>query len=208
MLNFNRPYLSKSFTEFWRRWHISLSTWFKDYLYIPLGGNCVTPAKMLRNLWIVFLISGLWHGANWTFIAWGALHAVYQTVAFLRKRYLHFSVRQRWYWSVVQIVFLNVGVIFAWIFFRATSIAQALDFIQMIAKCDFSCSMSALCAGSTPFAFLFRWWIIALLGITYLTPKDTKFETSKGYLAFILFLIFSIIVFGQAAGGEFIYFQF
>ena len=208
MLNFNRPYLSKSFTEFWRRWHISLSTWFKDYLYIPLGGNRVTPAKMLRNLWIVFLISGLWHGANWTFIAWGALHAVYQTVAFLRNRYLHFSVQQRWYWSVVQIVSLNVGVIFAWIFFRATSIAQALDFIQMIAKCDFSCSMSALCAGSTPFAFLFRWWVIALLGITYLTPKDAKFETSKGYLAFILFLIFSIIVFGQAAGGEFIYFQF
>ncbi|MBR5588515.1 MAG: hypothetical protein IKW23_06710, partial [Kiritimatiellae bacterium] len=87
-------------------------------------------------------------------------------------------------------------------------IAQALDFIQMIAKCDFSCSMSALCAGSTPFAFLFRWWVIALLGITYLTPKDAKFKTSKGYIAFILFLIFSIIVFGQAAGGEFIYFQF
>lgn len=79
MLNFNRPYLAHSFIDFWRRWHISLSTWFKDYVYIPLGGNRVGFIKLIRNVWVVFLLSGLWHGAAWTFVIWGGIHALYQT---------------------------------------------------------------------------------------------------------------------------------
>ena len=76
MQNFNYPYFSKSIPEFWRRWHISLSTWFRDYLYIPLGGSRVSTGKRVRNIFIIFLVSGLWHGANWTFLVWGALHAI------------------------------------------------------------------------------------------------------------------------------------
>lgn len=208
MLNFNRPYLSRSFTEFWRRWHISLSTWFKDYLYIPLGGNRVSSPKMLRNLWIVFLVSGLWHGANWTFLFWGALHALYQTIAFAKSKLIHYTLPQRWYTLMFQILVVNSGVLFAWIFFRAESLTHATDFIRVITRCDFSGSLMALCAGNGPLAFLFCWLSIALLGITYITPADGRFKTFKGYGLFIAFLILSIVFFGQAAGGEFIYFQF
>src|SRR6476620_5869000 len=77
MKNFDRPYAARSITEFWRRWHISLSTWFRDYLYIPLGGNRVARSRLYLNLLITFLVSGLWHGARWTFVVWGALHGAY-----------------------------------------------------------------------------------------------------------------------------------
>jgi alginate O-acetyltransferase complex protein AlgI len=92
MRNFDVPYLSKSIGEFWRRWHISLSTWFKDYLYIPLGGSKEGEWKLYRNLAIVFLVSGLWHGAAWTFIAWGGLHAFFQISARLRDKFLPFKI--------------------------------------------------------------------------------------------------------------------
>ncbi len=83
MENFKRPYFSKSISEFWKRWHISLSTWFKDYLYIPLGGNRVRKSRHLFNLLITFVVSGLWHGANWTFLLWGALHGFYLIMSVL-----------------------------------------------------------------------------------------------------------------------------
>ena len=86
MLNFDRPYLSRTFSEFWRRWHISLSFWFRDYVYIPLGGSRVPFWKIIRNLWIVFLLSGLWHGAAWTFVIWGGLHALYQTCGLVQRK--------------------------------------------------------------------------------------------------------------------------
>ena len=85
MDNFKRPYFSKSISEFWKRWHISLSSWFRDYLYIPLGGNKVMKWRWYYNLFITFLISGFWHGANWTFIAWGALHGTYLITAIILK---------------------------------------------------------------------------------------------------------------------------
>src|SRR6202012_1803993 len=88
MENFRRPYLSASIREFWGRWHISLSTWFRDYLYIPIGGSRVPIGKHIRNLLIVFMISGLWHGANWTFIIWGALHGLYQVIELLLNKYI------------------------------------------------------------------------------------------------------------------------
>ena len=86
MLNFDRPYLSRTFSEFWRRWHISLSFWFRDYVYIPLGGSRVPFWKVVRNLWIVFLLSGLWHGAAWTFAIWGGLHALFQTFGLMKRK--------------------------------------------------------------------------------------------------------------------------
>ena len=136
--NFSFPYFSRDIAEFWRRWHISLSSWFRDYLYIPLGGSKGGTLKKVRNTFIIFLVSGFWHGANWTFIAWGALHAIYflpllllnknrnniETVA--KGKYLP-SIKE-----LISIISTLTLVIFAWIFFRADNIQHALNYISKI----------------------------------------------------------------------------
>lgn len=131
MLNFNRPYFAKSVAEFWKRWHISLSTWFKDYLYIPLGGNRVGIPRWYFNLLVVFLLSGLWHGANYTFIIWGALHGFYLISNIIFNKQI-----QRFYEitglnmhkkckKALQISVTFSLVCFAWIFFRVKNIGDA-----------------------------------------------------------------------------------
>jgi D-alanyl-lipoteichoic acid acyltransferase DltB (MBOAT superfamily) len=131
MDNFNRPYFSKSVAEFWRRWHISLSSWFRDYLYLPLGGNRVPLARWQANILLVFLLSGLWHGANWTFLAWGALHGTYIVIgaatAAWRRRFYATELMQRIKWShrwIHAFVTFHL-VLVAWVFFRAGSLADA-----------------------------------------------------------------------------------
>ncbi|MNS09294.1 Peptidoglycan O-acetyltransferase [compost metagenome] len=133
MQNFNQPYRSRSIREFWTRWHISLSTWFRDYLYIPLGGSRVSKGRWCLNMAIVFLVSGLWHGANWTFIVWGGLHALYAVgeilTGDLRKRLSDGalgSVVPPPIQSAWQITTTFMLVTFAWIFFRAESLPDAL----------------------------------------------------------------------------------
>ncbi len=138
MENFNAPYLATSIADFWRRWHISLSSWFRDYLYIPLGGNRKGKARKYLNQLIVFAVSGLWHGANWTFVIWGVLHAVYQIIGDMTKglrqkaakalRLNPSSAASR----IVKIVVTFILVDFAWIFFRAESLSQALAAIKSI----------------------------------------------------------------------------
>ena len=135
MENFKRPYFSKSISEFWRRWHISLSTWFRDYLYIPLGGNRVLKWRWYYNLFITFLVSGLWHGANWTFIVWGALHGLYLIVAIIAKKPKKYIIdvlglKGSFIYKLWQVGITFVLVLFAWIFFRANSINDALYIIQ------------------------------------------------------------------------------
>jgi D-alanyl-lipoteichoic acid acyltransferase DltB (MBOAT superfamily) len=131
MTNFRQPYFSKSVAEFWRRWHISLSTWFKDYLYIPLGGSQVSPARRYLNLFITFLVSGLWHGANWTFVVWGALHCLFITIsgltAELRKHLRDFVQLGRFprLHGALQVGVTCALVSFAWIFFRADTMSDA-----------------------------------------------------------------------------------
>ena len=136
MDNFRSPYLSESIAEFWRRWHISLSTWLKDYLYIPLGGNRKGEKRKIINLLIVFLVSGLWHGAAWTFVVWGLLHGIYQVVGILTTS-LRLKIRERlktenhqltYKW--VRIVFTFLLVNLAWIFFRADTFALAFEVIK------------------------------------------------------------------------------
>lgn len=119
MTNFKSPYFSSSIKEFWSRWHISLSTWFRDYVYIPLGGNRVGPFRHGLNLMVTFLVSGLWHGANWTFVLWGGIHGLGQIIegAFRRGK----KQRRTWYGCLLTFVF----VCFAWIFFRANSISDS-----------------------------------------------------------------------------------
>ena len=129
--NFRRPYFSTTFKEFWKRWHIALSSWFGDYLYIPLGGNRVKYSRYLLNLMIVFLVSGLWHGAAWTFVLWGGLHGVYQVIeALIKKR---FGLKEYIGWGkALKILFVFLLVNFAWIFFRASSIENAFLAVSKI----------------------------------------------------------------------------
>ncbi len=139
MKNFNAPYHAKNIAEFWKRWHISLSTWFRDYLYISLGGNRVSVPRWYFNLFFVFLVSGFWHGANWTFIFWGALHGFYLVFAIVsekfRKRVNKASgIAQRPRLNrLLQIVTTYVLVTFAWIFFRADNMHAAWKVIKRIA---------------------------------------------------------------------------
>jgi alginate O-acetyltransferase complex protein AlgI len=136
--NFNYPYFSRDIAEFWRRWHISLSSWFRDYVYIPLGGSKGSKLKQVRNVFVIFLLSGFWHGANWTFIAWGFINALYFLPLLLRdkNRSNIETVQLQWNFSSLKVV----GSIFvtfalsclAWIFFRAKSIGDAFDYIGRI----------------------------------------------------------------------------
>jgi alginate O-acetyltransferase complex protein AlgI len=136
--NFAFPYFSRDIAEFWRRWHISLSTWFRDYLYIPLGGSRGSKSKVIRNVFIIFIVSGFWHGANWTFIVWGALNAIYFLPLLLtNKNRNHIEVvANHKKWPSIK-SFLNMCLTFglttfAWIFFRAENITHAFQYIKGI----------------------------------------------------------------------------
>jgi alginate O-acetyltransferase complex protein AlgI len=136
--NFNFPYFSRDIAEFWRRWHISLSSWFRDYVYIPLGGSKGSKTKQIRNVFIIFLLSGFWHGANWTFLAWGAINAMFFLPLLLLKKNrsnldsvsieLSFNSIK----VISQIVFTFIITCFAWIFFRSPSIGSAVNYIERI----------------------------------------------------------------------------
>lgn len=136
MENFHSPYFAKSVAEFWRRWHISLSTWFRDYLYIPLGGNRVGKWKKYRNLMITFCVSGLWHGASWNYVVWGALNGFYQVIGDITKRFREGVKRllrinaQCWSYRFFQGIITFVLVDFAWLFFRANGLRAALGILR------------------------------------------------------------------------------
>jgi D-alanyl-lipoteichoic acid acyltransferase DltB (MBOAT superfamily) len=138
MKNFDRPYYSKSISEFWRRWHISLSTWFRDYFYISLGGNRVSIPRWYLNLFLTFVVSGLWHGANWTFVIWGGLHGYYLVFSIITK-----SAREKaknilgiskikWLENTLAVISVFILADFAWIFFRAASVGDAFIVIDRI----------------------------------------------------------------------------
>jgi alginate O-acetyltransferase complex protein AlgI len=139
MRNFALPYFSRDIAEFWRRWHISLSSWFRDYVYIPLGGSRVNTYKKIRNTFIIFILSGLWHGANWTFIAWGALNALYILPLLLsRKNRNNIDIVAKGknfpsFQELGQIILTFTLTSIAWIFFRAESMSQAISYIMKMA---------------------------------------------------------------------------
>jgi alginate O-acetyltransferase complex protein AlgI len=217
MVNFNRPYSSRSIKEFWSRWHISLSTWFRDYLYIPLGGNKVSKGRRYFNLFFVFLISGFWHGANWTYIVWGALHGFFLVFAILTEKQrerindltgLNSVPRIK---SFIQLLITLSLVSFAWLFFRAESMSDALLLIRnSVRPGDFSFSELKSIVGIYPFlAILFleliQWWESKTGPVSaQLATKPAAIRWSA--YAVVLFMIF---LFGQYhSTGEFIYFQF
>jgi D-alanyl-lipoteichoic acid acyltransferase DltB (MBOAT superfamily) len=204
MLNFNRPYLSRSISEFWTRWHISLSSWFKDYLYIPLGGNRVSKIKFYRNIFIVFLISGLWHGANFTFIVWGALHAVYILVGSLVPKLKTQSVIINLFKQLTVFVLVTV----AWVFFRASSIDEAMQMIKLMFSTDLSFNLTQLSAGKGAFNLVLSFMAILVLFLGYFLPADMRFSNHKLNVGFLIITIFLLFILSKDAQGEFIYFQF
>ena len=136
MDNFRQPYLATSIKEFWNRWHISLSTWFRDYLYFPLGGSRCSKPKAYRNLMITFLVSGLWHGANWTYVVWGGINGLYQVIGRMTKpfkervrSFLHIR-EDAFFLRILQMLITFVLASFAWLFFRAEGIGQAIAMIR------------------------------------------------------------------------------
>jgi D-alanyl-lipoteichoic acid acyltransferase DltB (MBOAT superfamily) len=140
MTNFNRPYHARSISEFWSRWHISLSTWFKDYLYISLGGNRVSVPRWYFNLFFVFLVSGFWHGANWTFIIWGAIHGFYLIFALVTKKFREGFAdvtgisKKPWLYNSLQTITTFFLVLLSWVFFRANSVDDALYILGQFPK--------------------------------------------------------------------------
>ncbi|PCJ25692.1 MAG: membrane-bound O-acyltransferase family protein [Flavobacteriales bacterium] len=212
MTNFKTPYFSKSIGEFWKRWHISLSTWFRDYVYIPLGGNRVIKVRWLFNIFVTFLVSGFWHGANWTFIVWGALHGFVLVVeTFLSKIQKNIP-------SVFNIIITFSLVCFAWVFFRANSIQDAFLIIGKIM--DFtSYSFSQLDFYVVPVIkgsvyamdiFLSMLLIPVLVVLEYIFTTKVVFNNLKFKYRLPIYIIgvLSILLLGAFEKNEFIYFQF
>ena len=216
MKNFAFPYFSRDIAEFWRRWHISLSTWFRDYLYIPLGGSRGSQARKARNIFIIFIVSGFWHGANWTFIVWGALNALYFLPLLLVNRNrvnLEIVAQDKVFPSIRELLNMSltfVLTLFAWIFFRAESLTHAFEYISGI----FSSSIfSSIQVGHTK--------TIILLGLIFLFQLIEWFGRQENYaleklglawprflrFSFYFFLIGLMFVF-SGKQQEFIYFQF
>ncbi len=229
MENFNVPYAARSIREFWARWHISLSSWLKDYLYIPLGGNRCSRWKNYRNIMVTFLVSGLWHGANWTFIVWGALHGLYQIAGKIlgpakEKFNRRFAVRTGTFsYRLGQRIVTFALVNFAWIFFRADTIRGALGVVRRIfTSWDpwvlFDQSLYMLGLDQTEVHILLAALLLLFLadlvrckkGITldvFLEGECLWFRWACIFLLFYFILIFGI--YGPAfEAKQFIYFQF
>ena len=214
MENFKRPYFSRSIAEFWSRWHISLSTWFRDYVYIPLGGNRTVKWRWYYNLFITFLVSGLWHGANWTFVVWGALHGAYLIAAIvtagMRRRLLGPVYRRPGVKAVAQMVITFHLVLLGWVFFRANDLGDALLILERIIFTPWTLGIAA----GQAFALLFAGLMIALLLAQEGLVRDATIESvllprARGVRwAYYGTVSCCILWFGVFNHNEFIYFQF
>lgn len=206
--NFDYPYISKSITEFWRRWHISLSSWFKEYVYIPLGGNRVSTPKAIRNLMIVWCLTGLWHGAAWNFIAWG----LYYGILLIFEKYIFKKLLDKLP-AALQHVYAMVLVMIGWVLFAAPSLPRAMSFIG---------SMFAMGAGvvdSLGFYYFKTTFILAIIAILCSTPK--LYKTFMAYVqtrkefgsilyvgAYVLIFAVSVAYLVNATYNPFLYFRF
>jgi D-alanyl-lipoteichoic acid acyltransferase DltB (MBOAT superfamily) len=221
MTNFNHPYFARSFSEFWKRWHISLSTWFRDYVYIPMGGNRVSRSRLYFNLFVTFAVSGLWHGANWTYVIWGSLNGVFLIAE-------HYLSRAGWRYpanfigSLLRRFVVLLFICFAWVFFRAPSLHSALYILQRIAT-DTTFSRQSVAGAVSQFAgdissvaicAVTVLLIVIMLAIEYgqeyifhsahqLYIASLKYQFASTVLLFQLIMLFGIL-----RASAFIYFQF
>ncbi len=217
MDNFKRPYFSRSISEFWRRWHISLSTWFKDYLYIPLGGNRVSIPRWYFNLLVVFIVSGLWHGANWTFIVWGALHGLYiifeKTTKPIKDRLLKATklVRFPKLVHLLEICITFGLVCIGWVFFRANTLTDAWYILTHLFV-NLNLDLASWDMSFVNLAYLFS--IIGFMEFVHLIQEHKSirsFLDDKPILLrwnLYLIIIFIVLLFGVFDSTKFIYFQF
>lgn len=213
MRNFNNPYFSRDIAEFWRRWHISLTTWFRDYVYIPLGGSRVGKWKIVRNTFIIFLVSGIWHGANWTFLAWGAYHAVLFLPLILlgkNRKYTGQVAEGRWsptWQEALQMLFTFGLVVMGWIIFRAENIGQAWEYICGI--CDASLfSMPMVVVGLKRSLF----FVVVMLVVEWIERNSEHSFTLKGMPQWVrilvIYVLFLCMLEFMGNSQSFIYFQF
>ena len=223
MKNFDHPYSATTVKEFWSRWHISLSSWFKDYLYIPLGGNREGRARQLLNVMIVFLVSGLWHGAAWTFVIWGALHGVYQIVGTLtskpRQALLSKAGLSEKSLGVVWLRRFNTFLLvtFAWLFFRANSTADATMLLgRLFTEWSYSPKsvLSAMGLGAVEILMtLFSVATLVMLDrlLTYEGEGDGSAVLTErlGFAVYVWAIIFCwALLLSKDMASTFIYFQF
>ena len=210
--NFNYPYFSRDIAEFWRRWHISLSSWFRDYLYIPLGGSKGNMAMKVRNTFIIFLVSGFWHGANWTFIVWGLLNAIYFLPLLLqsKNRSNMGEVVLEWNISSIKTIASIITTFsitcLAWIFFRAKSITEAIGYIQRMFT-DFHFKSQYLSNDR----YTIELMLLVLVFIFVEWKNRTKIEPLSGKASWIkvALAIITLLTLGVYSDyKEFIYFQF
>jgi len=217
MRNFAYPYFSRDMAEFWRRWHISLSTWFRDYLYIPLGGNQGSRARVIRNTFLTFIISGFWHGANWTFIVWGALNALYFLPLMLTKRNrrnIEIVAIDRSLPNLRELfaILLTFGLsTLAWVFFRSESIGDAFNYLDKLLSIDLSLHDISL---KLLIDLLFVATFISFLLITEWSwrRKEYPFQeaTRRSYFRWAYYLVVGllVLVYANSNQSQFIYFQF
>jgi D-alanyl-lipoteichoic acid acyltransferase DltB (MBOAT superfamily) len=224
MQNFDHPYYATTVKKFWSRWHISLSSWFKDYLYIPLGGSRCSRPRYFLNVMIVFLVSGLWHGANWTFVIWGALHGIYQILGTItlpsrnklleRLKISPTSAPVLWFRRLMT--FVLVG--FAWIFFRANTVSDAFSLIDTLFVSGWSASISDTLTtmGLDITAILMT--VLSILSLiildrllTYRDNNDSSAVLTKNgafiYLIWIIMFAWGLLL-SKDMVSTFIYFQF
>ena len=206
--NFRRPYLATSITDFWKRWHISLTRWLTRQVYIPMGGSRCSKARTYWNIFVTFLVSGIWHGANWTFIVWGCMHGIIQIV----EKALGWQKYEgnNWAVKVVRICVTFLLVNFAWVFFRMPNIGDAFAMIGKVFT-DYGMPLMSLFDGSE--------WLMLLVGLVLLVFKDIKDEYLGNKFLFlnsvpvvrwaIYVILFCLILnFGVFGGGSFIYVSF
>jgi len=217
MRNFAFPYFSRDIAEFWRRWHISLTTWFRDYLYIPLGGSRCSTIKRVRNTSIIFLVSGFWHGANWTFIIWGALHALFFLPLLLtnkNRKNVETIAQGRIFPSIKELVQMGTTfalVVFAWIFFRADNIAHAWSIVGQIFSSSFFSvpKFNGMLPALITIGFIIIFMIVEWIG------RDSQYAIEKIYLLrnkpvryLVYYAIIVSIFWFSGIEQQFIYFQF
>jgi alginate O-acetyltransferase complex protein AlgI len=212
--NFNYPYIAKSVREFWQRWHISLSSWFRDYLYIPLGGSRVTPIKIYRNLLIVFFITGLWHGASWNFIVWGLFHGFF----IILERIGLDKILQRSV-SPIRNAYTLIVVVLGWVFFRAENLPEALLYLERMFA--FSARETSVTSYLNFFYFRGEYLLVGIAALILSTPiaekavaafygkKDVRhdFGWAEVTLLMLLFIVTASYIAADTY-NPFIYFRF
>ncbi len=219
MRNFNVPYFSRDIAEFWRRWHISLTTWFRDYVYIPLGGSRVSKAKVIRNTFIIFLLSGFWHGANWTFIAWGAYHAVLFLPLILtgkNRKYTNQVAEGRLLPTLKeagQMLLTFFLAVFGWIIFRAESIGMAWEYFCGMMQSD--TLLASYRFFKRPSLWPTNLFIVIMLAVEWLQrgkEHGLEFLSNIKLLlvrcVIVVLIIEFILIYKASAPSQFIYFQF